>query len=601
MVHTVSTRRAMSVDGQGVISTGQETATTSFNYPVSGGVALSDVPSFSQRTETAVNSPSSVYTYSTSTDGVAQTKTFTITRPDSSQVLLTRSTNASSVANGLLTKSEVKNGSTTFAKTELTYANDPGGSPQVQTVIAYDDAGAGVKTGFDYDQYGNVLNRREYGYQISGNWQVRRRARTTYKTDTGYVNEYLRSLVTQVEIMDGLENTNDADDVVMAKTTIVYDDYAAMGGMENYGGTASPPGHMSSFDITKTVRGNITGTTRWSDIVGNSSYTRLMKYDIFGNVVRDQVSCCDEKSFTMTEDDYWSAPSSSTSGAGSVYLTSTADFDFNTSLIKSQTDPNSLVSNYSYDGALRNTNVSDPAEVTPSVGYNDSLLTRVTSVQYTEGGVTKIVVSSVEHDGWGRPVREYNIHGGQVNISYDSMGRATSRTNPFTAGGQPGPSTSYQYDTLGRTKVVTLPGGNTVQVTYSGSTTTVIDQVNRKMKREFDGLGRLVKVIEQDAAGTLAQETTYTFNLFDKLVQVNQGNQLRSFKYDALGRLTYEKLPEQTATISDGAGGTWTAKYVYNSFDAVVIRTDPRGVESHYKYDNLHRLIERWYTGLGGD
>ena len=71
--------------------------------------------------------------------------------------------------------------------------------------------------------------------------------------------------------------------------------------------------------------------------------------------------------------------------------------------------------------------------------------------------------------------------------------------------------------------------------------------------------------------------------------------------YDALGRLLYEKIPEQTATISDGAGGTWTAKYVYNEFNAVTIKTDPRGVEKHFRYDEHHRVVEIWYTGLGGN
>src|ERR1041384_7321837 len=73
----------------------------------------------------------------------------------------------------------------------------------------------------------------------------------------------------------------------------------------------------------------------------------------------------------------------------------------------------------------------------------------------------------------------------------------------------------------------------TVQVSYSGATVTMTDPVNRKMKRETDGLGRLVKVTEQDnSTGNLTQETTYTYNLLDKLTEVNQGSQYRAFKYD---------------------------------------------------------------------
>jgi YD repeat-containing protein len=88
-----------------------------------------------------------------------------------------------------------------------------------------------------------------------------------------------------------------------------------------------------------------------------------------------------------------------------------------------------------------------------------------------------------------------------------------TQTNPFPQGGTPGPVTTYQYDLLGRNTLVTLPGGNTVQTTYtSSSIVTVTDQVNRKIKRESDGLGRLIKVTEQDVStGALTQETTYTY------------------------------------------------------------------------------------------
>jgi YD repeat-containing protein len=135
---------------------------------------------------------------------------------------------------------------------------------------------------------------------------------------------------------------------------------------------------------------------------------------------------------------------------------------------------------------------------------------------------------------------------GQVNTTYDSMGRVWKQTNPFQSGGTPGAETVNTFDALGRTTQVTLPDNQTVQTSYSGNTVTVTDQVNRKMKREVDGLGRLVKVYEQTASGgTPTQETSYTYDLMDRLVEVNQGSQLRKYKYDDMGRLLFEKIPEQ--------------------------------------------------------
>src|SRR5262249_22208534 len=79
------------------------------------------------------------------------------------------------------------------------------------------------------------------------------------------------------------------------------------------------------------------------------------------------------------------------------------------------------------------------------------------------------------------------------------------------------------------------------------------------------------------------------------LTQTNQGGQLRSWKYDALGRKLYERLPEQTATINDGTGTLWSCKYTYTDFGAVATKTDARGVVITYGYDTLNRLISISY------
>src|SRR5205085_2187367 len=165
----------------------------------------------------------------------------------------------------------------------------------------YDDTSTPTLVGFDYDQYGNIANRREYGYQVNGQWLVQRRMHFVYNTGTNYVNNHICNLVTEADLYDGLQNGNDADDVLVAKTTYAYDNYAAMGGMENYGGTANPPGHLIGYDATVTTRGNLTGTSEWTDLTNNTTITHLRKIDIFGNVVKAQVSCCQEKDITNTQ------------------------------------------------------------------------------------------------------------------------------------------------------------------------------------------------------------------------------------------------------------------------------------------------------------
>jgi RHS repeat-associated protein len=602
MILGYSLRRQMPYSG----GDGIESANVSFNYPTSG--TLSAPPAFTQRTETATNSPTSVYTYSTTIDTVAQTKTFTISRPDSSTVSLARSTNNASPSNGLLVQSEIKNsGGTSFGKSTLTYVNDGGGSPQAASLTVYDDASPAnqAKVDFNYDQYGNITNKREYGFQSGGAWQVRRRTHLTYKTDAAYINAYRRGLVTLTEVFDALGNTNDADDVLIAKTVDTHDDYQSMGGLEDYGGTALPPGYLGNYG----VRGNVTGTTQWIDVVAGTTIERRLKYDIFGNVVKAQVACCQEEVLTTTQDTYWSEIEIETRGAaGGAQQTRWIDYDFNNSLPASVTDAGGLTTNFGYDAAMNPSNVTLPTGAMAVAGYDYANLSSTKTVTYSDGPdplviggtITRTLTTTTHYDGWGRVMNTVDPTNAQVNTSYDAMGRVASRTNPFATGGTPGPATTFQYDVLGRVTITTLPDGNTVQNSYIGPTVTGTDPVNRKIKRETDGLGRLIKVTEQDVStAALTQETSYSYNLLDKLTGVNQGGQYRSYKYDSMGRLLFEKIPEQTATINDGTGTMWSSKYTYNAFSKITTKQDARGVVTTFSYDGMNRVTGISYNTSG--
>jgi RHS repeat-associated protein len=597
MIYNLSLRKDMTYNSQtGAISDGTERAAISFNYPVSAS-SLTDAPAFSQRTETAINAPTAIYTYSSSTG--SGTKTFTITRPDSSQMLLTRSTTGAN--NGLMTESEIKNSSGgSMAKTTFTYANDGAGHPQIQSVTSYNDAGQPTLEWFEYDQYGNMIIKREYGHQVAGQFLGRRRTVLTYKTDTAYINAYLRSLVVERAVYDSLLNSNDLDDVMIAKTTMTYDDYQAMGGMEYYQGQQMPPNHDSAFDQNYTTRGNVTGTTEYKDIATSQTITHLRKLDIFGNVVKEQLDCCTEREYMRNGENCFNGPYEVRSGTATMQLASTMEEDMNTGLVTSQTDPRGEETTITYDSALRVDVVTSPTTATQDSSYNDSALTSTQTTNWTEGLTNKSATTTYSYDGWGRVKSVVGPNNGQVNTTYDSMGRVWKQTNPFQSGGSPGAETVNTFDALGRVTVVTLPDNQTVQTAYSGNTVTVTDQVNRKMKREADGLGRLVKVYEQTSAGgTPSQETSYTYDLIDRLVEVNQGSQLRKYKYDSMGRLLFEKIPEQSATINDGSGTYWTTKYTYTDYNAVATRQDARGVITTYSYDDLRRMTQVSYNVAG--
>jgi RHS repeat-associated protein len=605
MITTVSSRKGMSYNsGTGAISDGTEKAYVSFNYPATAS-SLTDAPSFSQWTQSPAATSGGTATYSFASSSGSGTKIFTITNPDSSTATLTRSDTSGTTAYGLLIQGEVKtSGGTSMSKSVVSYTTDGGGETQIANVINYDDGNPTpnqTKLDYDYDSYGNVTNTREYGFQQSGAWVVRRRTRDVYKTDTSYINVYLRSLLIERDTYDAQLDTNDANDVLMAKTTYTYDDYTAMGGMEDYGGTTYSLGHLA-YGTTVIVRGNVTGVTEYTDVTAPTSIIHLRKLDIFGNIVKEELSCCNQQVMNTDSTNGYLMPVTIVKGVPSgPTVTMTYDSDFNTSLQKSKMDTNSQTTTIvSRDAALRPTQTDLPTGETRTSSYNDSSQTVSRSITYDDGGTSKTITETLIYDGWGRLIQKVAATGGQVNTNYDNMGRVASVTNPFAAGGTPSYSTSYSYDALGRKTTMTFPDSQVVTTAYNGSIVTITDQVNRKIQRQSDGLGRLLTVNEQNSSGTLSQATNYSYNVLNKLTEVNQGNQLRQFKYDAMSRLLYEKIPEQTASINDGTGTLWTCKYTYTDFNAFATRQDARGVVTTYSYDGLNRLSQVSYNTVSG-
>src|SRR5262249_3005644 len=114
------------------------------------------------------------------------------------------------------------------------------------------------------------------------------------------------------------------------------------------------------------------GQAQWTDIANNLSISRLAQLDIFGNVVKAQLSCCNQKAFTLDQSTYWTNASQATSGApGGPQLTDTSTYDFNTSKETGMIDPNGLGATYQYDGNLRPQLANLPTGETVSTASSD--------------------------------------------------------------------------------------------------------------------------------------------------------------------------------------------------------------------------------------
>lgn len=209
-----------------------------------------------------------------------------------------------------------------------------------------------------------------------------------------------------------------------------------------------------------------------------------------------------------------------------------------------------------------------------------------------------------------------------TSIKYDVMGRQWKVSRPYDTGRSPSDWSEIAYDYLGRATTQTAPDGSATTMNHSssqpssassnsGDTILTADAWGRERWIRNDAYGRLVEVVEPDPAATSAAvsasgniATSYAYDSLDRLTGITQGSQTRSFKCDSLGRMTRQKLAEQTATINDagtyvgsgGSGATWSDAFVYDSRSNLTQRTDARGVKTNLSYlvssalDPLNRL-----------
>ena len=213
-----------------------------------------------------------------------------------------------------------------------------------------------------------------------------------------------------------------------------------------------------------------------------------------------------------------------------------------------------------------------------------------------------------------------------VAVLYDGAGRVEYASSPYvsTAGqfGTVGPTTAYTYDARGRPLQVTDPAGGTSSYSYSLNDTEITvgpaptGEHSKSRQFEYDALGRMTSVCEMTSAsgsGTCSQNTsqsgfwtTYQYDPLGDLLKVSQNQQsgsaiqYRTFTYDGLSRMTSENHPE---TSSSGSGGT-----TFYTYDAVsdgkcavtssgdkVERLDPANNYTCYAWDALHRLTSVTY------
>jgi RHS repeat-associated protein len=674
MLKKVSVRRNMSFSGpapvpigqgttgQGTMTAGSVTSEEVYNYPLNTSdttgtqaSGLTDAPTYTSCVETwtrdGTNFDSATTTYAVNQN--SSPRTVTITSPSGTISKQYSYNSPGSFQDGLIYLDETISGTTVLQSSSTVWAQGAYSSPRPTTVTATNERGQSTTTQYSYGSvYNQVTDIRNYDY---GGTTLLSSTRTTYQNSSNYTNRHIFNLPLVIE-MYGPDNVTrltrteyqyDGQPLTDTPGVIMHDEsfnpnaesilipgncWWDCPDMCYY--VCDPDYYWNPYNPATDYRGNITQVTTYANGQNlTTPITETRRYDINGNLIKANTSCCAQTSLTYDVSNYYAYAIAKTSGSatdGFSQIKTTATFDFNTGLELTNTDANGRTSQATYDSVtLRPLTKTNATGSHTDFSYDDAGL-NVTQTTYLESHPTHttIAAQSIKFaDGRGQVRQEKTLGAGGVwdivDTVFDSSGRLTQQSLPYRTG-----NTVYwntqTYDALNRIATAQTPDGSVTQNFYNetskpsvassspGETIRIVDPWGRERWARNDAQGRLVEVIEPDPNGTGSvasngMATTYTYNSLGKITAVTQGSQTRSFKYDSLGRLVAQKLAEASATLNDAGtyvgSGTWSDVFVYDDRSNVISRTDARGVKTSYTYNNdpLNRLQSVSFdtTGFG--
>jgi RHS repeat-associated protein len=497
------------------------------------------------------------------------------------------------------------------------------------------DSGQVSKNEFAYDNFNNLTDVYEYDYAAGAPGALIKRTHTDYVTDSNYTSHtgsHLRSLRSQMWIS--------SDSAGSSKKSLIvyeYDNYVATWPHATLEPRANVTGHDSIYGTGFGYRGNLTATTSYANAqTQTESTTSYAQYDILGNVTKTidargyATEIYYQDRFGSPDNEAQSNNPSSQLGGFSTFAFPTSgknalnmivgysQFDYFTGLVVNNEDLNGIVSKTTYNDPLDRPRQTVRAIGTSAVNqstidYYDATSRVETSSDLTNFG-DNLLKSETRYDGIGRETESRGYEpGGYVAITSvpfegaqdpeNLIWRPASKSsNPYRPlnGEQPAWNKSLT-DSLGRVAKVLAPDGSFAKTEYFGDKVLVTDQAGNKRLSQIDALGRLKYVWEivstpnQWTESVLfssqsfhAYKTAYAYDALGNLINVQQGTQqvARTFNYNGLSRLTSVSNPE-----------SGTTSYQYDANGNLEVKTDSRGVSTHYEYDALNRIKRRWHNG----
>ncbi len=303
-----------------------------------------------------------------------------------------------------------------------------------------------------------------------------------------------------------------------------------------------------------------------------------------------------------------------------------ATYDQNFGVPLSQTDPNGLVTTWTYDGFGRVT-----GQELPGVGSDTlkSATIRGWAASPKVPGALYFVATEAEgappaiqfHDKYGRETYGYTLVGGALDngglaqivgsaVGYDNQSRPVYGYNPFFLNEQPVLSTVTEFDAYGRKKGVAIrddsaTAGSSLAVPasesskrwadtlyyYSGLTASTVNPKGQKTTVTKDAHGRTTETVNNaDAANAYEKgRVAYTYDAYGNLLTTTTYNDsARGDGSTPTTTLAYDNLGRKVS-MADPNMGSWT--YAYDAFGQLVSQTDAKSQTTTMTYDQLGRMV----------